>query len=43
MAGFFVSISDEAERRGGSATAFGILQVRENIVIDCEKGDIGKG
>lgn len=28
MAGFFVSISEEAERRGGSATtAFGILQV----------------
>lgn len=27
MAGFFVSIAEEAARRGGDATTFGILQV----------------
>ena len=27
MAGFFVSISEEAAKRGGNATAFGVLQV----------------
>lgn len=29
MSGFFVSISEEAARRGGSATAFEVLQVGE--------------
>ena len=29
MAGFFVSISEEAAKRGGSATPFSVLQVSE--------------
>lgn len=34
MAGFFVSISEEAATRGGSATAFSVLQVTTRVK-DC--------
>lgn len=31
MAGFFVSISEEAAKRGGNATAFGVLQASGTV------------